>query len=411
MNIVVTRNEIQYSGFLKVCTLKEVSETIGNIEFLVYHESKESSQDKVFYLEKIKDRLGTFIYICDSRKVDDVIKLLVPGLNGKYFDDEFFLSSEDELFNLVDSIDEITEIAELGGVSVVSDFLKRYLKDGSSSFDSSSKNYLIAVKEAVKLMSEEFDRKNYELIQMSETTTELFSSTAATIAQSSREIAVLKGELSKISEIVKQREIERASVESAGVGRGPNISFFPQVSYMKDKRIIRIKEFGRVSYLTSFVLGLRGYLETIKNVRPKLIVVMPKGALLEAMYKDFNWVTQSTVNDKRNFYNSIVFTNHPSSEVISALLNDSDYDTFIVLDRSVYAQNHILNSRGKVFYAVGSPRFLGNFKLPIKDCFSSVDENESLLFNIKYDSKYPKEKMSRDRYYIKNYENAYELLI
>ena len=77
MNIIVTSNNVNYNGFLKVSSLKEVSEVVGKIEYFVYHKSCESQEQKVDLLSKIKGRVDTMIYIRSKDKVENAVRMIV----------------------------------------------------------------------------------------------------------------------------------------------------------------------------------------------------------------------------------------------------------------------------------------------------------------------------------------------
>lgn len=404
MNVIVTPLKTEYNGFLKLSSIKEVSLTKGSIDFLVYNKSNEDSDEIVACFKELQNRVGTIIYICDERSINLVVKMLVVGYGGHYFDDEFFLESSTELNNLVSSLDEITEIAELGGVSVLSDFLNRYLKNGSTSF---SGRYLVSVKEAVQVLMEEYSEKNMELIRMSETATELFSNTSELLSGMRKEHNELKKNILKLEgEVKKNSSLMQKTQSSSAL---PSLLYYPQISYMKEKKIIRIKEIGNVMFLISFVLGLRIYLENIKNVRPKLIIVESIGSLNETQYKEWSWVTQSKVKDKRLYYEDVVFTNCPNKEVLCTLLDDEAYDTFIVVDR-LKSKNHVLNSRGSLFYAISGASCIKRYSLPGKNCFASVKEVKGTMFTIPVFANYPEEKSFRERMYLQDVGKLYNML-
>ncbi len=409
MNIVVSKKKsLEESGFLRVETLKEADSVVGRIDCLVYHKSDETSEDKILYLNRLKSRVGNFIYVCNEKDTDMVIKMVITGLNGKYFDDEFFIESGNELYNLVNSLDEVTEIAELGGVSVLSDFLNRYLKNGSSNF---STGYLVVVKEAVQNLMSEYNQKNLEILQMSENATELFSNTAEILSAMKKEHGEMKKVINKLeSDVKKNAVLAVQSNQASTVRRVPSLMFFPQVSYMKEKKIIRIKEIGDFRYLTSFMLGLRIYFETIKNVRPKLIFIEPIGEVYEKKYEDYSWVTQAKIKDKKYYYNNIVFTNCPNREVLTNLLDDMDYDTFIVIDRLKSSPTHVLNSKGSLYYAVSGKSSIDKFNLPVKNIISCVEPIKGSLFTVCGSERYPEEKSSRERFYLSEFSKEFLML-
>lgn len=403
MNIIITDSKLNYNGFLKLRDLKSAVGTHGNIDFLVYYRSNESDNDKIRYLNQLKDRVGKMIYIRDRENVNMVVKIFVLGCNGKYFSDEFFLTSENEndLMSLVNNLSDITALSELGGSSVLNDFLNRYLKNGKS--DSFSKSYLLSVKEAVQNLIEDYHSKSVEVIKLSETATEIFSGTSEVLDDMKEEFEKMKDDLKTIQNTSYARESQN-TLET----RSSRILFYPRISYLKEKRIVRIKDLYECQYLISFALGYRLYMETVKNVRPKLIIIEPQGDLYEKVYSGYNWVTMNNLNDKKHFYNNIVFTNIPNKEVLTLLLDDNDFDFFIVVDRTRNDENHILNSKGPLYYAVRSGSMVDKYKL--KNYFGCGCSVSGGLFSVVGISDYPEEKSIRERTYLRVHENNYKLL-
>lgn len=404
MNIVVSKNKIDYSGgFLKVATLKEACQIRGTVDVLIYHNSNEDKEDKISSLGQLKDRVKKLIYICNEKNTDIAIKMMIIGSDGKYFDDEFFLESANELSNLIDSLDEVTALANLGGVNVLSDFFNRYLNNGSSDFNT---NYLLVVKKAVNELMVEYNQKNLEVIQMSETATGIFSNTSVLLANMKKEKESMQDILKKMTENAK---------ESVGVTKRPtgsSVLFYPRINYIKDKQIVRIKEIGNFRYLVSFMLGFRLYLENVKNLRPKLIVIEPVGDIYEDMYYDFPWVKMSSVKSSSNYYNDVVFTNCPNRDVLNKLLDDNNYDIFIVVDRTVTDKEHILNSRGvDVKYAISGLSVINKFKLPKKDCMSCLLDIRGTLLTVPMFPEYPLDKVVRERFYMSELSAEYEKLM
>lgn len=400
MKIVVTNNTIEYEGFLKLKTLEEVLKTLGRIEALVYHKSNETIEKKVEYLTQLKERVDSFVYIRSKDSFEQAIQMIVVGSGGKYFDDEFFLESGVELNNLISNLSEVTQLAELGGVGVMSDFFSKYLNKGSTGFN---KAYLQIVKSAVSGMLTEYKQKDAELLQMSETATELFSNSMAILSG-------VEEEKLKLQEAVKSLEEARDKgllMSSAPVAS--SVYFFPRVSYLKEKNIIRIKEIGVVPYLTSFALGFRLYLERLKFQRAKLVFLYPVGEQYEQQFKNYVWITQQNNKTMRSFYSDVVFVNYPSKEVITRLLDDDKHDVIIVVDRMKLGSDHLLNSKGIMKYAVSGSSVVKNLNLKVRDCFSS-NVITGGMFQIKYDSKYKAEADQRERYYLKEYSSCYDIM-
>ena len=406
MDIVVTKNNVDYSSrFLRVSTLEEACQVRGTIGVLVYNNSNEDEDKKIACLGELKDRVQKLVYICSEKSTNLAIKMMVIGSEGKYFDDEFFLESATELSNLVESLDEVTAIANLGGVNVLGDFFNRYLKDGSGSPDF-NKNYLCVVKEAVNTLMSEYNQKNMEILQMSETATDIFSNTSALLSS-------MKKEKESMQELVERMSSRLNDTSVIPPRSNSSVLFFPRVSYPKERSIIRIKEIGNFKFLISFMLGFRVYLENVKNLRPKLIVLEPVGDNIEMRYKDFSWVKTSNLKSKVNYYNNVVFTNCPSKEVLETLLDDSDYDTFIVVDRTISDKEHTLNCKGgAVKYAIGGISCISSFKLPKRDCITNMVETSGTLCNVPLFPSYPSDdKAARERFYMSEMASEFDKLL
>lgn len=404
MKVIVSNNTIEYSGFLKVKTLSAVFDIEGTIEILVYHKSSEKENDKIRALTDLKDKVGRLIYIRNLDDCEKAIQLVVVGSKGKYFDDEFFLRNSQELNNLVSNIEEVTSIVSMGGVNVVSDFFNKYLTDGSGSF---SKEYLLTVKSAVTDMIAQYREKDMELLEMSETATDIFSSTIGLVSSMEED----KKSLQKSIDSLKEAR-ENMTASTSVVPRRTSVSFFNTVNYAKDKKILRIKEVGNVSYLTSFILGFKEYLEKARFVRVKVIFILPVGEFYEQAYSNFNWISQNNYSTNKTYYtDDIVFTNFPITDVIIKLLDDRQYDLFIVVDR-LMVKSHILNCKlPPVKYAVSGERLINNFNLKKVDCFVLNKKVKSTMFSLDYSPDYPETESNRIDFYLRTYKQVYDNLV
>ena len=404
MDVVVSNNAKKYDGFIKVSKLQEALSLTGDIDTIVIHKTNESKDEKVKYLTQLKDCVKDMVYIRDKDSVDSVIQMFIIGSGGKYFDDEFFLGSGEDLRSLLNNLGSSAEISKMGGVNVLGDFFNRYLENSDGSF---SKQYLLMVKQAVSSMIVEYRQKDLELLQLSESATEIFINSTKLISNMEKEREDLKESFSKLKEGLSSNPVLYSNKSISNGSQ--NIVFFPQVSYLKEQQIIRIKKIGDVLHLVPFCLGLRMYLESIKLLRVKLIVLCPVGELFEETYKDYEWVTQSNVKDMRG-YSNVVFTNFPTKDVITRLLDNTDsYDTFIVVDLLTTSRKHLLNSRGRgVNYALSSVKSVEKYKLKLNDCFFNKSV-KGAMFSLKDDIDFPEDKEQRERYYLREYKDVYEL--
>lgn len=405
MNILVSDISNTYTNWVVLRSLKDVIGIVGNIDYLVYHKSKESSDEKIQYLNIIFNSKTSckIIYLASKSNLDSAVKMLITGgFGGKYIDDEFFLESEEELNTLISDLSVISDSSELSSVSVLNDFFNRYMSDGSKGI---SRGYLQVVKSAAIKMTEEYNAKNLEILEMSESAAEIFTNSVEIISNMKESQKTLENSLSELKSKI-------ADVDSMSLRQdmGSSIIYYPRITYMKNRVLIKIKDIGGCNYLMSFILGFREYLDKIKNIRPKLIVIEGLGKIKEEIYSKYNWVTTENKNDIRNFLGSVVFTNNPTSMVLNKLLDDMEFDTFIVLDRTNNYKDHILNSRGNDIYALSGKSFVKRFKLPISRCIFSTDVVDKSLLSIPYFSEYPDRDDQRVNKYLKDCSSSYELL-
>lgn len=405
MRILVTKKPGTYQGWVRSKSIADAESVVGGIDVLVYNTSDEETIECVKKLSSLKAKNPEclLIYIRNPRDCDDKIKVVVTGEKGKYIDDEFFLENVNELNGLVSRIDEVTAMSELGSVDVVKDFFQRYLKDGGSKCTPA---YLSLVRKSVNSMVASYNEKDLEVLRLSESATQLFKQAVDITAGIEKEKAEMESALMELKEM---RESEKENFPSTSI---PSVLFYPTVSYPKDKDIIRIKEIGYCPFLMSMVLGFRIYLDRIKNLRPKLIIVEPLGKTLEKKYEKVgNWVTKEKRNNLGNYGGSIVFTNHPTSDVIQKLLDDVSFDTFIIVDRTMNSPKHIVNCRSKeIFYAVQGEYDVNLYKLPRNSCFSGVSPVSGGMFTIPVFSNFPTQSNLRENVYLSNFEKYYAML-
>lgn len=403
MNVIVTDSSIEYTDFLKVGMLKDAESIVGTIDFFVYHKSSEDVQERLKYLSKIHEKAKNMIYIRKEEYVEKDVQIMITGYGGKYFDDEFFLESKDELIRLVSSLDDVTALVELGGVDVLTDFFDRYLNGSSSGFN---KNYLSVVKEAVNTLLNDYNQKNMDIIELSETATEIFTSSANIVSKVEEEQTKLKSLVDKL-----QSSKESLTAMDKSIPKVPSVIFFPRIQYLKERSILRIKDIGWCPYLVSFTLGLSGYLEKIKNLSPKLVVILPVGSVYETRYKDFTWITSSNSNVMSSYSAGIVFTNNPTRDIVFRLLDDSKYNVFIILDMLKISKEHILNCKGSsVKYAVTGNGMLSKYSISAVNSFSSIISVKGSMFTIPFFIEYPDEPEQRERMYLRNCTQHYETL-
>lgn len=406
MNILVSPKSTRYEGWLTVPSLENALTVTGKIDVVVYHRSKEQTNACLECLMKLKKNHPNclVIYIRNSKDTDNAVKMLIIGEGGKYVDDEFYLESSEDLDSLVKSVDEVTDLVDMSGVNVVTDFFSRFLSDGADSSEF-NKNYLNIVKSSVTAMVESYQEKNLELLNLAESASDVFKTSLDLITQARDKQIKLEQTVQELEKIKDSGLFAQHQVSAAH-----STFIFPTITYIKEKKILRIRDIDSCQYLTSFCLGFRIYLEKILMLRPKLIFIEPVSKMRESKYKGYEWVTK---DNKKSMvgYAPIVFTNSPTKDVIDRLLGDTDYDIFIVVDRGINLQNHILNCKGdKPLYAVNGETSIKTYRLPLNQCFSVCDDIDGTLFTVPDMAGYPKERSNREDAYLRVCERIYGML-
>lgn len=405
MNLVVSNNTIEYVGFQKVKTLEEACSLVEKgtkIDYLVYHKTNEKKDDKAKYLAILKDVVGKLIYIRKKEAYEVEVGMIVNGANGVYYGDEFFLSDGDVLSSLLGNLSGAVELSTMGDVSIVNDFFGRYAEGDTIGLTNTK--YLDTVKSAVQGMVTEYHSKELELIELSTTATELFSNAQRVLADVEEEKLNLKRNIAKLEEV---KDSIAFSASSAG-----SVFYFPEVRYLKERRILRIKECGTCNYLTSFLLGFKDYCLEKKFLRPRLIFVYSVGIEYESQYSDFKWITQMTAKRTDSYEGDVLFMNYPNGDSFNRLLDDKDYDFFIVVDREKFLGRHILDTGTKspICYASCSKSALKQYKAPLECAFTN-NMIEGTMFQLYGDPNYPEEPDRRKFYYLDEYKNEYEKLL
>ena len=408
MFVLVTQNDREYEDFMKVSTLQEAADSVGIIDALIYHDSDEPTITKIKLLESLKPKVLKVVYICSEETLDLAIKMEVTTMAGVTILDEFYMESNEDLFELVNNLNEYSLVEEDGSIDVLLDFTKKFLQNNKTDF---TPTYIKNVKLSVQNLIKQINKRDLEMVSMSETATQIYNSIDENMSGIVSENNTLKESVIKLKSLLEERNSDIEAMED-GLNRAPSMVYFPVVNYPKEKKIIRIKELGNVRYLTSFALGLRIYLNTVKNVRPKLIFIMPIGDIYQKQYEGYNWVTQSNLRDKKFYYSDVVFTNCPNKEVITTILDDMNYDFFVVVDRTKNGEKMLLNSKGPLWYALQSKSVLKKFnvKLGMNPFFTSCDFIDKTKFCLMGDMNYPEDKAARERFYINNHRNEYDII-
>ena len=129
--IVSTEVEDIFTQFVVVDSLKKVNELQG-VTTLIVHKYKESDFDAGVFISTFHNNgINQFIYI--SENPSSTLRMVLKGVNGYYFEDEFYLEDEEELISLLEDIgmsdnNEASTALASPALDVVSDFIQSFAR-------------------------------------------------------------------------------------------------------------------------------------------------------------------------------------------------------------------------------------------------------------------------------------------
>lgn len=399
--IVSTEIDDIFNQFVVVDSFKKVKDLQG-VTTLIVHKYKESDFDAGVFVSTFHNNgINQFIYI--NSNPSSTFKMVLKGVNGYYFEDEFYLNDEEELLSLLDDIgmtdteDESTELAA-PALGVVNDFVRLFAKGDERI---KAPLYLDNLKSAVNELSEITHQQELQLSTMGASALEVFEKASAIIRN-------MDAQRKNIEKQLEELELNQANAISAKPSFGNNVMFFSPYKYMGNAKVLLIREYAPCRYLTSFILGYLNHLHYELNRRPKLIFVHQKGAGVAAKYSDYRCITQESMSLASLYDSEIVATNNPKKEVLKDLLTKPN-DVIIVVDR-LYGSQDIVTGRVTRINAVGSRSDISRYKVKPEETIFSVTAQPKQLFTIPTIKQFPVEIDARYSIYSQVMGEKYKVL-
>lgn len=400
MNLIVsTKLENNYTNYKVIKSFKDVLET-DEIDTLIINSFDESNFDAGVFIAKIhKQGVNKFVYI--SQEPDMTVKMVIQGLKGYIFEDEFYLEDEEELDCLLADIgmsnEESTSLAS-ASVGVIKDFVHAFAR-GEERIKVPA--YLEQVSQAVNELSVLTQKQELQIRVMGTSAIEIFEKASLIIKTMVEQHKDMEQKLVELEESQNIAASSRATFSS-------NITFFTPFKYMGNAKILVIREVSPCRYLTSFVLGYLHHLHYDMNKRAKLIFAHQKGAGVSAKYNDYTLITQETASMSSLYEAEVIATNNPKREVMKDLLAKKS-EVFVVVDR-LYQNQSIVQGRISELYAVSGATDLDRFKLQPEDCIFPVSGTENAFFTIPTIKGYVTEVDARQAAYSQICGDAYNRL-
>lgn len=398
--IVSTELDDNFTKFVVVDSFKKVKELQG-VTTLIIHKYKESDFDAgVFVSQFHNNGIDQFIYISSSPS--STLQMVLKGVNGYYYEDEFYFEDEEELSTLLEDLgmedeDENTSLAT-SALNVVNDFVSSFAKGDERI---KAPLYLENVTSAVNELSLLTHQQELQLNTMGASALEVFEKASAIIRN-------MDAQNKNIEKKLEELENQQSNSFSSKPAFGNSIMFFSPYKYIGNSKILLIREYAPCRYLTSFVMGYLHHLHYVLNRRPKLIFVHQKGAGVSAKYADFTSITQESMGMSSLYDNEIIATNNPKKEVMKDLLTKQN-DVIIVVDR-LYGNQDIVSGRVTKINAVGSRSDIARYKVRPEDTIFSITRQPKELFTLSTIKNFPTEIDARYAAYTQVLGSKYEIL-
>lgn len=391
----ISRNA--FPDFLVVDHVSALSNIAGNPEVIVFGKLKDQDTDILKFAPGIVKKSTCAVYICDQKNVSLPLKQLVESVEGYYNTDTFYLSSESALKGFLDEPFSSQKLEGTGLVEIFSTF--ENLPKGEILNPNS---IALLIDSGVKL-SNEVERFERERKENAVETIEFLSRFQELFSQLQKHN----------SEMIKQVEKFKEAAGSDYVLDIPGITNFPRfkVNQTKVKNLILIKSMGSVPYLVSYCLALAAYMSQRRNIKTKLIVLVPPSGLTSENYKEYPQVTERSHRSGADLNAPVVFVTYPTGSVLSNMVyTDGLYESIIVLDLLKNSKDHLFQVPKHVWFAVSGLKQVKRFKLTPSACFTGAHESKGLAFYIPT-WKYPESATRREQLYFKNMSNEFDLMI
>lgn len=398
MRVIVSKslNDI-YTKYTLIKSLKQLRE-LQDIDLIIIHDFTEDDFNAGVFISEARSKgVDRFIYINSSPS--SVVTMVMQGVDGRCFTDNFYLDDEEELDALVEECfgeetDEANTSLAVAALGTVQDFIKAFAR-GEERIKAPI--YLDNVTQAIN----ELAVVNKE----QETTITTMGSSALAVFERASSIIHKIDENRRILE-QKLQEVENQSMNQPSHAVFSNsIQYFAPISYMGNKTVLLVREYSPCRYLTSFMLGYLHHLHYELNKRVKLLFVVPKLSGIFAKYAEFTAITQESMGIKSLYDSEILVTNNPKKEVLDEIFKQN-CDIFVIVDR-LYGTSDIVTKRVTRICAASSFSDIARYKLdPAKTIFPVTKYPKSFI-TLSTIRNYPTEVDARYASYSSTFSEAY----
>ena len=390
MKIIISETlKDNFHEFVVVDSLKKALELNG-VTVVIIHSFKESEFDAGISIPKLREQ-GAELFIYINENPSATTRLLISGLKGYYYADEFYFNDEEELIFLIEDIEsqqsiingkEETSLAA-PSLDIVSDFIEAFAR-GEQRIKAPL--YLERVTNAVNELSVLTHQQELQITAMGVSALEVFQKASSIISNMDTQRKLIEKKLDELE------QSQNSQMNSTRPSFGNSITFFTPYSHLGNKLCI-FREYTPTRYLTSFILAYAHYLKYVKNKRVKVIFVVQRGYTIFKKYDDFTCITQESMHMDTLYDAEIVVTNNPKKEVMKKLCT-KPVDVILVVDR-LYGNQAIVTGRTMQVNVASSNGDIKRFDLKPEETIFAVTSPPKCLFTIPTIKNFPTQSEAR----------------
>lgn len=348
------------------------------VEAVVIHDTEEDAPETIAALKDPRLQDAQLIYINDEPNA--ALAMAITGLNGTIYTDPYLLKSPDLIEGILTAGTDLMLADDISGDKDILLAFRKSVREG--------KNLPNATLEIIAKSSSNviaaYERSEDERREQAEVSVGILSDMNDSLAD-------LKAYAQKSSAALEAAQSRLQNAHASGNG-GPRITNFPPVDYQGSKPIYRVKDLGHMKYLTSFMLGLRDYLQDRLNMRPRLIFIESPSPVTRTHYREYPWVDDSMPDSDPALHDPVVFTSRPTATLLhDKLIQDNDYNAVICVDRAAHDTSHMVTGSASltVYAANGLSSVTGYTNFPLDRLITSHTRYAGTLTYVPMFTQYP----------------------
>ena len=348
------------------------------VEAVVIHDTEEEAPEAIAALKDPRLQDAQLIYVNDEP--DTALAMAITGLNGAIYTDSYLLESPDLLEGILAAGTDLVLADDVSGDKDILRAFRESVREGKTLPSAA----LERIAESSSNVVAAYERSEEERREQAEVSVGILS-------DMNDSLATLKEHARRSEATLKAARAQLQSAHTSG-NSGPRITNFPPVDYQGNKPIYRVKDLGHMKYLTSFMLGLRDYLQDRHNMRPRLIFIESPSEVTRTHYREFHWVDDSMSSDDPALHAPVVFTSRPTAALLhDKLIQDNNYNAVICVDRTVHSHPHMVTGSASrtVYAANGLSSVAGYTNFPLGRLITSHTLYAGTLTYVPMFTQYP----------------------